>query len=134
MLRACMEKKFWKGLLLIGIVMHILAAMLMPLGLDAHIHATYVTDGMDDGEPHLEWGELRPDSPDSSTPKEIPAEDKWFAWHAIIEIWFSIFAPSMAILHVPGLVGGLGCLAIIFLAKFMRFTINTKWITHQVQH
>lgn len=116
MLRACMEKKFWKGLLLIGIVMHILAAMLMPLGLDAHIHATYVTDGMDDGEPHLEWGELRPDSPDSSTPKEIPAEDKWFAWHAIIEIWFSIFAPSMAILHVLGLVGGLGCLAIIFLA------------------
>ncbi len=111
-----MEKKFWKGLLLIGIAMHILAAMLMPLGLDAHVHATYVTDGMDDGESHLEWGELRQDSPDSSTPSEVPSDGKWFAWHAIIEIWFSIFAPSMAILHVLGLVGGLGCLAIIYLA------------------
>ena len=51
-----MEKKFWKGLLLVGITMHILAAMLMPLGLDAHVHATYVSDGMDDDEAHLEWG------------------------------------------------------------------------------
>ena len=68
-----MEKNFWKGLLLIGILMHILAAALMPLGLDAHVHASYVSDEMDDGEAHLEWGELRPDSPDSSTPSEVPA-------------------------------------------------------------
>jgi len=110
-----MEKRFWQGLLLIGIAMHILAAMLMPLGLDAHVHASYVSDGMDDGEAHLEWGELRPDSPDGSTPKEVPADDKWFAWHSIIEMWFTIFSPSAATLHVLGLIGGLGCLATIFL-------------------
>ena len=110
-----MEKKFWKGLLLIGIAMHVLAAMLMPLGLDAHIHATYVSDGMDDNEAHLEWGPVRPDSPDSSTPKEIPADGKWFAWHLIIEMWFTIFSPSASTLHVLGLIGGLGCLAAIFL-------------------
>ena len=110
-----MEKKFWKGLLLIGIAMHVLAAMLMPLGLDAHIHATYVSDGMDDDEAHLEWGPVRPDSPDGSTPKEMPADGKWFAWHLIIEMWFTIFSPSASTLHVLGLIGGLGCLATIFL-------------------
>ena len=111
-----MENKFWKGLLLIGILMHILAALLMPLSLDAHVHATYFSDEMDDGEAHLEWGELRPDAPDSSTPSEVPADDKWFAWHSLIEMWFSIFSPSIATLHVLGLIGGLGCLAAIFLA------------------
>ena len=110
-----MEKKFWKGLLLVGITMHILAAMLMPLGLDAHVHASYVSDGMDDDEAHLEWGPLRPDSPEKSTPREIPADDKWFAWHLIIEIWFTIFSPSASTLHVLGLIGGLGCLAAIYL-------------------
>ena len=48
--RSVMEKKFWRALLLIGIAMHFLAAFLMPLGLDAHVHASYVSDGMDDGE------------------------------------------------------------------------------------
>ena len=110
-----MEKKFWKGLLLIGIVMHVLAAMLMPLGLDAHVHATYVSDEIDDGEGHLEWGPLRPDSPDASTPREVPADEKWFAWHAIIELWFTVFSASASTLHALGLIGGLGCLACIFL-------------------
>jgi len=110
-----MENKFWKGLLLIGIAMHVLAAMLMPLGLDAHVHANYVSDGMDDDEAHLEWGSVRPESSDGSTPKEVPADGKWFAWHMIIEIWFTIFEPSATTLHVLGLIGGLGCLATIFL-------------------
>ena len=118
-----MEKRFWQGLLLIGIAMHILAAMLMPLGLDAHVHATYVSDGMDDGEAHLEWGELRPDSANGSTPKEVPADDKWFAWHSIIEMWFTIFSPSAATLHVLGLIGGLGCLATIFRLFSMAWSI-----------
>ena len=51
--RSAMEKKFWRALLLIGIAMHLLAALIMPLGLDAHVHASYVSDGMDDGEAHL---------------------------------------------------------------------------------
>ena len=55
-----MEKKFWRALLMIGIAMHILAAFLMPLGLDAHVHASYVSDGMDDGESHLEMKQEKP--------------------------------------------------------------------------
>ena len=116
-----MEKKFWKGLLVVGIVMHALAAMLMPLGLDAYVHASFTSDGMDDGESHLEWGELRTDSSQSSTPKEVPADDKWFAWHSIIEMWFSIFSPSTGTLHILGLIGGLGCLATIFLVTRSLF-------------
>lgn len=77
-----MEKKFWKGLLLVGILMHFLAAALMPLGLDAHVHAVYVSDEMDDGEAHLEWGPLRPDAPDSSTPREIPVRHSIYVWHS----------------------------------------------------
>ena len=76
---------------------------------------SYVSDGMDDGESHLEWGPLRPDAPDSSTPSEVPADDKWFAWHSIFELWFTIFSPSATTLHLLGVVGGLGCLAVIFL-------------------
>ena len=110
-----MEKNFWKGLLLIGIAMHVLAAILMPLGLDAHVHAVYVSDGMEDGEAHLEWGPLRPDAPDASTPTEVAADGKWFAWHSIFEIWFTVLSPSATTLHVLGLLGGLGCLAAVFL-------------------
>ena len=61
-----MEMKHWRGLLVLGIILHIFAAILMPLGLDAHVHASYVSDEMADGEGHLEWGELRPESEDGS--------------------------------------------------------------------
>ena len=47
--------------------------------------------------------------------REIPADDKWFAWHLIIEIWFTIFSPSASTLHALGLIGGFGCLAAIYL-------------------
>tara|TARA_B100000459_G_scaffold146894_1_gene114324 strand:+ start:894 stop:2390 length:1497 start_codon:yes stop_codon:yes gene_type:complete len=113
--RSVMEKKFWKSLLLTGIAMHFLAAFLMPLGLDAHVHASYVSDGMDDGEAHLEWGELRADSQEGSTTNDVPADGKWFAWHLILELWFTVFSISATTLHILGLVGGLGCLAAIYL-------------------
>ena len=45
-----MEMKHWRGLLVLGIILHIFAAILMPLGLDAHVHASYVSDEMADGE------------------------------------------------------------------------------------
>jgi len=94
----------------------------MPLGLDAHVHASYVSDGMNDGEAHLEWGHLRADSEHGSVPSEVAADDKWFAWHLIIEMWFSVFSISETTLHVLGLVGGLGCLATIFLATRELFS------------
>ena len=65
-------------------------------------------DNDDDGEAHLEWGGLRADSQEGSTPNEVPADGKWFAWHLILELWFTVFSISATTLHILGLVGGLG--------------------------
>ncbi len=109
-----MEKRHWKILLIIGILLHIIAAYMMPIGLDAHVHATYVTDQMNDGEGDLEWGELRQDSKFGSTPEEVSSEDKWFAWHMIMQIWFTIFGVSILSMHLLSLAIGLACLAVIY--------------------
>ena len=109
-----MEKQHWKILLIIGILFHIIAAYMMPIGLDAHVHATYVTDQMNDGEGDLEWGELRQDSKFGSTPEEVSSEDKWFAWHMIMQIWFTIFGVSILSMHLLSLAVGLACLAVIY--------------------
>ncbi len=109
-----MEKRHWKILLIIGILFHIIAAYMMPIGLDAHVHATYVTDQMNDGEGDLEWGELRQDSKFGSTPEEVSSEDKWFAWHMIMQIWLAIFGVSILSMHLLSLAIGLACLAVIY--------------------
>ncbi len=109
-----MEKRHWKILLIIGIIFHIIAAYMMPIGLDAHVHATYVTDQMNDGEGDLEWGELRQDSKFGSTPEQVSSEDKWFAWHMIMQIWFTIFGVSILSMHLLSLAIGLACLAVIY--------------------
>ena len=120
-----MEMKHWRGLLVLGIILHFLATILMPLGLDAHVHASYVSDEMEDGEGHLEWGELRPESEDGSEISEIPADGKWFAWHMLIQLWFTVFSISTVSLHVLGLVGGLACLATIFYCTKDLFGIES---------
>ena len=109
-----MEKRFWKAVLLFGLAFHVIASFTMPLGLDATVHASYVSDGMSDGESHLEWGELRTDSGYESQPSEVSADGKWFAWHAFVEIIFSVFSISSTSLHIFGLIGGIGCLAVIY--------------------
>lgn len=109
-----MEKRFWKAVLLLGLAFHVIASFTMPLGLDATVHASYVSDGMSDGESHLEWGELRTDSGYESQPSEVSADGKWFAWHAFVEIIFSVFSISSTSLHIFGLIGGIGCLAVIY--------------------
>lgn len=119
-----MEKRYWKILLIIGILFHLLAALIMPIGLDAHVHSTYVTDQMDDGEGHLEWGELRQESEIGSTPSESSSENRWFAWHIFIEAWFTLFGASLVTLHVMSLIVSLGCLATIFLATRGLFGVD----------
>ena len=116
-----MERRHWKVILIAGIIFHILAAFMMPLGLDAHVHVTYVTDEMDDGEGHLEWGKLRQGSNEGSIPEEAPSDDRWFAWHLLIQIWFTVVGASVGGLHILSLVIGLGCLATIFYATKYLF-------------
>ena len=116
-----MERRHWKAVLFLGITFHALAAFMMPLGLDAHVHATYVTDEMNDGEGHLEWGKLRQDSNQGSIPEETSSNDRWFAWHLLIQLWFAVFGASIGVLHVLSFIIGIGCLSTIYLATKYLF-------------
>lgn len=110
------EKRFWLSILFLGLLFQILASLLMPIGLDAHVHATYVSDEIADGEASLDWGKLRVDGANQSVAEEIPADDKWFVWHSILEVWFRIFGVSLFSLHAFGLVLGLSALAVAYIS------------------
>ena len=86
----------------------------MPLGLDAHIHLNYVTDDLADGEASLDWGEVRTEGSDYSTPEEVKADDRWQVWHAIIGLWIAIFGSTLASLHILSLAISIGCLATVY--------------------
>ena len=109
------ERKVWISILFVGILFHLSAAAVMPLGLDAHIHVNYVTDSMSDDEASLDWGTVRTDGANYSTPSTVEADDKWAVWHTIIGVWLSIFGVSLMSLHILSLVISLSCLAVIYL-------------------
>jgi hypothetical protein len=109
------DRRFWTGLLITGLLLHILAAEVMPIGLDAHLHATYVTDGMDDGEPSLEWGPVRTGDPNGSVPSEVDSNGRWSSWHLWMEGWFTAFGKSTDTLHQMGLTTGFAALAAVYL-------------------
>ena len=85
------ERKVWISILFVGLLFHLSAAAVMPLGLDTHIHVTYVTDSLSDDEASLDWGTVRTDGANYSTPSKVEADDKWAVWHTIIGVWLSIF-------------------------------------------
>lgn len=98
------DKKIWFSILVVGIFFHTAAALVMPLGLDAYVHLNYVTDGIDDGSPSLDWGEIRTNGAEYSTPEEVSADDRWMVWHAIIGLWIAVFGNTLASLHMLSLV------------------------------
>ena len=51
--------RFWKGLLILGIILHLIVSFTSDLGLDAHIHATYITVEDGTGINQLDWGETK---------------------------------------------------------------------------
>ena len=108
------DKWIWLGILSFGIFFHIASAAVMPLGLDAHIHLNYVTDDLADGEASLDWGEVRTEGSDYSTPEEVRADDRWQVWHAIIGLWIAIFGSTLASLHILSLTISLACLATVY--------------------
>ncbi len=93
----------------------------MPIGLDAHVHATYVSDGIADGDASLDWGALRIDGANQSIAEEIHADDKWFVWHSILEAWFQVFGTSLVSLHVFSLIIGFSALAVVY------FSTKSLW-------
>tara|TARA_B100000900_G_scaffold194406_1_gene164420 strand:- start:3854 stop:5281 length:1428 start_codon:yes stop_codon:yes gene_type:complete len=115
------ERRIWISILILGIVFQILAAIFMPLGLDAHVHATYVSDGIADDDPTLDWGKLRIDGANQSIAEEIPAEEKWFIWHGILEIWLDIFGISLFSLHILSLIISFSSLAVVY------FSTKSLW-------
>ena len=115
------EKRFWISILLIGLLFQALASILMPIGLDAHVHATYVSDEIADGDSSLDWGALRIEGANQSIAEEIPADDKWFVWHSILEVWFRIFGASLISLHAFGFIIGLSALAVVY------FSTKSLW-------
>ena len=108
------DKRIWLGILSFGIFFHIASAAVMPLGLDAHIHLNYVTDDLADGEASLDWGEVRTEGGDYSTPEEVRSDDRWQVWHAIIGLWIAIFGSTLASLHILSLTISLACLATVY--------------------
>lgn len=108
------EKRIWFSILAVGIFLQILAAFFMPLGLDAHVHSTYVSDNIADGDSSLDWGHLRIEGSNQSVAEEIPADDKWFVWHGIIEVWFQIFGISLLSLHLLGLILSFSALGVVY--------------------
>ena len=65
------ERRIWFSILAIGILFQILAAVFMPLGLDAHVHSTYVSDKIADGDSTLDWGHLRIDGSNQSVAEAV---------------------------------------------------------------
>ena len=108
------DKRIWLGILFVGILFHIASAAVMPLGLDAHIHLNYVTDDLADGDASLDWGEVRTEGNDYSSPEEVKADDRWQVWHAIIGLWIAIFGSTLASLHLLSLAISIGCLATVY--------------------
>ena len=108
------ERRIWFSILAIGILFQILAAVFMPLGLDAHVHSTYVSDEIADGDSTLDWGHLRIDGSNQSIAEEIPANDKWFIWHGVIDVWFTIFGISLTSLHILGLIISFSALSVVY--------------------
>jgi len=108
------ERRIWFSILAIGILFQILAAVFMPLGLDAHVHSTYVSDEIADGDSTLDWGHLRIDGSNQSIAEEIPANDKWFIWHGVIDVWFTIFGISLTSLHILGLMISFSALSVVY--------------------
>ncbi|MBT3421148.1 MAG: hypothetical protein HOI28_04235 [Euryarchaeota archaeon] len=108
------ERRIWFSILALGVLLQILAAVFMPLGLDAHVHSTYVSDKIADGDSTLDWGHLRIDGSNQSIAEEIPADDKWFVWHEIIEVWFQIFGISLMSLHILSLVLSFSALGVVY--------------------
>ena len=115
------ERRVWICILFIGILFQIISAFVMPLGLDAHIHVNYVTDEIADGDASLDWGEVRTNGQDFSTPLEVDAEDRWQVWHSIISIWFTIFGISLTSIHILSLIISFACLATIYLLTTRLF-------------
>ena len=99
------KDRFWWYLLVLGIGLHILVSFTSDLGLDAHVHAAYVTTEQASGENHLDWGHTRPFDSDASDPEYgEDIDDRYAAWHTVFRISFAMFGTSEVALHIGAMI------------------------------
>jgi hypothetical protein len=99
---------------MLGILMHIVVTSVSEIGLDAHVHATYVTVDDGGGGERLDWGHTRPIDPQSSDPDYSPETGlTYWAWHAWLGLWMDFLGHSTDALQTGALL----------LAAFMLFTV-----------
>ncbi len=80
---------------MLGIILHIIVTSVSEIGLDAHVHATYVTVEDGTGEDRLDWGHTRPVDSQSSDPSYSPEiGGTYWAWHAWFGLWFDVMGHS----------------------------------------
>jgi len=93
--------RFWKGLLILGIILHLIVSFTSDLGLDAHIHATYITVEDGTGINQLDWGETKlVDSGGSDPSSGVDIGDRYAALHYWFAFCFMLFGTTNAALHL----------------------------------
>lgn len=99
------EHQFWKGLLLLGILLHLVVSLTSDLGLDAHIHATYITVEDGTGINQLDWGQTKLVDPGASDPASgQDIEERYAALHFWFAFCFKLFGTTDTALHLGAFV------------------------------
>ncbi|MBO58009.1 MAG: hypothetical protein CMA77_03325 [Euryarchaeota archaeon] len=97
--------RFWKGLLILGIILHLVVSFTSDLGLDAHIHATYITVEDGTGINQLDWGETKLVDSDGSDPSSaVDIGDRYAALHYWFSFCFMLFGTTNTALHIGSFV------------------------------
>ena len=98
-------QRFWKGLLILGILLHLLVSFTSDLGLDAHIHTTYITVEDGTGVNQLDWGQTKlvdPDASDAASGEDI--DGRYAALHTWFAFCFLLFGTTQTALHLGAFV------------------------------
>lgn len=99
---------------MLGILLHIVVTSVSEIGLDAHVHATYVTVEDGGGGERLDWGHTRPVDSQASDPDYSPESGlTYWAWHAWLGLWIDFLGNNSDALQTGSLL----------LAAFMMFIV-----------
>ena len=102
------HNRLWWGLLIFGLLLHLSSISSSDYGLDTHLHLAAI-ESNEDGNPNLEWGDVRPEDPLASNPNDVQILER--GWWQILELYPSWLLPFAAFLPMLALIGLLLILA-----------------------
>ena len=109
------KQRFWKGLLILGILLHLVISFTSDLGLDAHIHTTYITVEDGTGINQLDWGQTKLVDHGASDPSSGgDIEERYAALHFWFSFCFMLFGTTNASLHLGAFVLAIFALSAIW--------------------